>query len=139
MKKLIFVFIFQIAAFTAFSQKPIHLTAASFKEKVFNYDKNKQWSYQGKVPAIIDFYADWCSPCKRIAPILEELAKEYKGKIIIYKINTDEQRALAQVFGIQSLPSLLFVPMQGKPQISVGSMPKSGFEEAIRDVLKVKK
>lgn len=114
-----------------------HLTAATFKEKVFDYETNKDWKYQGAIPCMIDFYANWCGPCKMVAPILEELSTEFDGKIQIYKVNTDEERELASVFGIQSIPSLLFVPMEGQPQMAMGALPKDSFKRAIKDVLNV--
>jgi len=116
-----------------------HLTKESFKEKVFNWEVNQEWKYEGKVPCLIDFYADWCGPCKMVAPVLEELQKEYGNKILIYKVNTEDQQELAGLFGIQSIPSLLFVPLEGQPQMAMGALPKSTFEQAIADVLKVNK
>ena len=115
-----------------------HLTEETFKEKVFNYDLNKDWKYEGKRPAIIDFYADWCAPCKMVAPILEELKSEYGEKLDIYKVNTEEQRNLSAIFGIQSIPSLLFVPVEGQPQMAMGALPKETFVKAINEVLTVK-
>ena len=114
-----------------------HLTKESFKEKVFDFELNKEWKFEGKVPAIIDFYADWCGPCKMVAPILEELQKEYGDKLNIYKVNTEEQQELAGMFGIQSIPSILFVPAEGQPQMALGALPKETFRSAINDVLKV--
>lgn len=114
-----------------------HLTAETFKEKVFNYEVNKEWKFEGKVPCVIDFYADWCGPCKIVAPILEELAEEYDGKMNIYKVNTEEERELSSVFGIQSIPSILFVPKDGQPQMAMGALPRDTFEKAFKDVLKV--
>ena len=114
-----------------------HLTKESFKEKVFNFEANKEWKFEGKVPAIIDFYADWCSPCKMVAPILEELQKEYGDKLTIFKVNTEEQQELSSMFGIQSIPSILFVPLDGQPQMAMGALPKDTFKSAINDVLKV--
>jgi len=116
-----------------------HLTKETFKEKVFNFDLNKEWKYEGKTPCMIDFYADWCGPCKMIAPVLEELQKEYGENIIIYKVNTEIEQELASMFGIQSIPSLLFVPVDGQPQMAMGALPKSTFEKAINDVLNVQK
>lgn len=112
-----------------------YLTAQTFKEKVFNYETNKEWKYEGEVPCIIDFYADWCGPCKMIAPTLEELAEEYDGKIMIYKVDTEKEQELASAFGIRSIPSLLFVPKDGQPQMAVGALTKEGFVQAINDVL----
>ncbi len=116
-----------------------HLTKETFKEKVFNFELNKEWKYEGSVPCMIDFYADWCGPCKMVAPLLEELQKEYGNKLVIYKVDTESERELAGMFGIQSIPSLLFVPVDGQPQMAMGALPKSTFEKAIDDVLKVKK
>lgn len=114
-----------------------HLTLDTFKEKVFNFEANKEWKFEGNVPAIIDFYADWCSPCKMIAPILEELQIAYGTKLTIFKVNTEEERELAGMFGIQSIPSLLFIPVEGQPQMAQGALPKATFISAIEDVLKV--
>jgi len=114
----------------------IHLTKDAFFEKVANFETNpKDWKYLGDKPCLIDFYADWCGPCKAVAPVLEELAKTYEGKIYIYKINTDQEQELAGAFGIRSIPSLLFVPMEGKPQMSVGALPKAQMVEAIDRLL----
>jgi thioredoxin 1 len=116
----------------------IDLTTESFKEKVFDYETNKdEWKYKGDKPAIIDYMALWCSPCKTLAPILEELSEEYEGKIDIYKVNVDEQPELAQAFGIQSIPSLLFVPMNEQPQMAMGALPKDTFKKVINETLKV--
>jgi len=114
-----------------------HLTNETFKEKVFNYEANKDWKFEGEIPAIIDFYADWCAPCKTVAPILEELQAEYGDKLNIYKVNTEEQKELAGVFGIQSIPSLLFIPKEGQPQMAMGALPKETFKQAITEVLSV--
>lgn len=111
------------------------LTKDTFLQKVFNYENNKEWKYEGELPAIIDFYADWCSPCKAVAPVLESLSKEYEGKIQIYKVDTDAEQELASVFGIRSIPSLLFIPKEGKPHMAMGAMPKEAFVEAINSVL----
>jgi thioredoxin len=116
-----------------------YLTKETFKEKVFNWEENKEWKYEGSVPCLIDFYADWCGPCKMVAPVLEELQKEYGDSIKIYKIDTEKERELAGMFGIQSIPSLLFVPVEGQPQMAMGALPKATFEKAISDVLKVEK
>ncbi|PWD99089.1 thioredoxin [Marinilabilia rubra] len=115
------------------------LTKETFKEKVFDFENNKEWKFEGEKPCLIDFYADWCQPCKMVAPILDELSDEYDGKVDIYKIDTEAQQELAGMFGIQSIPSLLFVPTEGQPQMAQGALPKDTFERAIKDVLKVEK
>ena len=113
------------------------LTIETFKKKVFNFEENKEWKFEGDKPCVIDFYADWCGPCKMVAPILDELSGEYEGKLNIYKIDTEDQRELAAMFGIQSIPSLLFVPKDGQPQMAMGALPKETFKKAFKDVLKV--
>ncbi len=112
-----------------------HLTKQTFLEKVFNYEANKEWKFEGKLPCVIDFYADWCQPCKIVAPILEELAVEFDGKINIYKVNTEQEVDLASAFGIRSIPSMLFCPAEGQPQMAVGALPKETLVQAINDVL----
>jgi len=112
-----------------------HLTKKTFLEKVFNFEQNQEWKFEGKIPCIIDFYADWCGPCKMVAPILDELAVEYKGKIDIYKIDTEAEQELAGAFGIRSIPSMLFVPVNDRPQMSVGALPKDSLKQAINEVL----
>jgi thioredoxin 1 len=116
-----------------------HLTKESFLSKVFNFEKNKEWKFEGEKPCIIDFYADWCGPCKVVAPVLEELAKDFDGKIEVYKVNTEEEQELASAFGIKSIPSFLFVPSQGQPQMAMGALPKETFIKAFKDVLGVDK
>lgn len=112
-----------------------HLTKETFTAKVFDYENSKEWKFSGELPCIIDFYADWCGPCKMVTPILEQLSNEYKGKIDIYKIDTDQEQELAAVFGIRSIPSLLFCPKEGKPQMAMGALPKETFVDAINNVL----
>ncbi len=114
-----------------------HLTLESFKTKVFDFEKNKEWKFEGELPCVIDFYADWCGPCRMVAPVLEELQTEFDGKLNIYKVNTENERQLAGMFGIQSIPSILFVPKDGQPQMSMGALPKDTFKKAFADVLKV--
>ncbi|MCX7986012.1 MAG: thioredoxin [Bacteroidales bacterium] len=114
-----------------------HLTTSDFKQKVFNYEQNQEWKFEGDKPCVIDFYADWCAPCRMVAPILEELSEEYAGKVDIYKVNTEEEQELAAVFGIQSIPSLLFVPLKGQPQMALGALPKETFKRAFKEVLNV--
>jgi len=112
-----------------------HLTKETFLEKVFNYEKNQEWAFEGSLPCLIDFYADWCGPCKMVAPILEELSKEFEGKINIYKVNTEMEQELSAAFGIQSIPSMLFCPKDGKPQMAMGALPKQALTDAINEVL----
>jgi thioredoxin len=118
------------------TMKTIELTKADFLAKVANFETNpSEWKYLGDKPAVIDFYADWCGPCKAVAPIMEELAAEYADSVIIYKVNTEDEQELAAAFGIRSIPSILFVPMDGQPQMAQGAMPKASFKEIIDDVL----
>ena len=113
----------------------VYLTAKDFKEKIFDYEKEEDWKYKGDMPAIIDFYAEWCGPCKAIAPVLEELAIEYSDKIIIYKIDTDKEQELSSLFGIQSIPTLLFIPMQGSLMVQKGALPKKVLKQVIDERL----
>ena len=116
-----------------------HLTKETFLLKVFNYEASKEWKFEGNKPCIIDFYADWCGPCKIVAPILEDLASEYEGKLDVYKVDTEKETELASAFGIKSIPSLLFVPKDGQPRMAMGAIPKEAFIKAIKDVLGVEK
>jgi thioredoxin 1 len=113
----------------------IKLTTGEFKQKVFDYTTETEWKYQGTIPAIIDFYADWCGPCKMVAPVLEELAKEYEGKIVIYKVDTEAESELAEIFNIRSIPTFLFIPMNDSPVLQPGAFPKKVFKEVIEDHL----
>jgi thioredoxin len=112
-----------------------HLTKETFLKKVFDYENNKEWKFEGELPCLIDFYADWCQPCKMVAPILEELSKEYEGKVNIYKIDTEDQQELAAAFGIRSIPSLLFCPKGEQPQMAQGALPKETMKQVIEEVL----
>lgn len=127
---------------TAAMEKPttkvVHITKADFLKKVYDFEKNPdEWKYLGSQPAIVDFYADWCGPCRQLSPVLDEMAKEYSGKLTIYKVNVDNERGLATFFGIRSIPTLLFIPMKGKPQRSLGALSKTELKGIIKDVLKV--
>ncbi|HEX5169935.1 MAG TPA: thioredoxin [Cyclobacteriaceae bacterium] len=113
----------------------IRLKTEDFKEKVFDYANEKEWNYKGTLPAIIDFYADWCGPCKMVAPVLEELAKEYEGKLVIYKVDTEAEQELAAVFGIRSIPTFLFIPAKGQPAMQPGALPKHAFKQVIEEHL----
>jgi thioredoxin len=113
----------------------IKLTTEDFKNKIFNYETDKEWNYKGTLPAIIDFYADWCGPCKMVAPILEELSKEYEGKLVIYKVDTEAEEELSTVFGIRSIPTFLFIPAEGQPMMQPGALPKNVFKQIIEEHL----
>ena len=120
--------------------QPIHLTKAEFLAKVYDFEKSPtNWVYSGEKPCIIDFYADWCRPCKMVAPIMADLAQKYKGQIIVYKVNTDEEQELARFFGIRSIPTVLLCPMTGAPQMTQGALPAETFEKAVNEVLLGKK
>jgi len=123
---------------SAAANSVVQLTNDSFKRLVFNYDVNKEWKFEGNKPAIIDFYADWCPPCRQLSPLVEEIAKEYAGRIDVYKVDTDREKALAQSLGITNLPTLLFIPAKGKPQVTMGAMPKENLVKAINEILLIK-
>jgi thioredoxin len=114
-----------------------HLTKDTFVTKVFDYEKSPEWKFVGSIPSIIDFWAEWCGPCKMISPVLDEIAKEYDGKLNVYKVNVDEEVDVASAFGIQSIPSLLFIPMNEQPRLAVGALPKAGIMKLVKEVLKV--
>ncbi len=114
---------------------PEHLTKQTFLEKVFDYKNNKEWKFAGTLPAVVDFWAPWCGPCRAVGPVIEELSKEYEGKVDFYKVNTDAEEELAGVFGIRSIPSLLFIPKAGSPQMAVGALPKDQLKEIIESEL----
>jgi thioredoxin 1 len=117
----------------------IQLDMQGFKDRIFDFEKDKEWKYRGELPAIIDFYADWCGPCKAIAPVLEELSEEYEGRLQIYKLDTEKERDLSAMFGIQSIPTLLFIPVEGAPMMQKGALPKKLFEQVINERLLEKK
>ena len=124
---------------TGGTAKPEHLTKETFMEKVMNYEKNpQQWVFEGDKPAIVDFYADWCRPCRMISPIMEELAVEYQGKVNFYKVDTEAEKELAAVFGITSLPTVLFIPVTGNPSAQQGAMPKESYKQVIDQFLLIK-
>ena len=119
--------------------KTVKLDKAAFLKKVVNFEKSPNvWNYLGNKPAVIDFYADWCGPCRRLAPVLDELAAEYAGKVVFYKVNVDDEREIAEAFGITSLPTIVFVPVKGNPSAGTGFMPKETVRGAIKDILKDK-
>ena len=113
----------------------IQLTTQDFKDKIFNYEKEQEWSYSGELPVLIDFYADWCGPCKMVAPILDELSVAYEGKLTIYKVDSEVEIELASVFGIRSIPTFLFIPVDGDPVMQPGALPKKAFQQIIEERL----
>ena len=137
---MLLLFAMKAAAFNKGDEtmKATNLTKEDFLTKVMDYKNNPtEWKYLGDKPAVIDFYASWCGPCKMMAPIMDELAKEYEGKVYIYKIDTEAEEELAQIFGIRSIPSLLFIPMDGKPMMSQGALPKAELKKIINENLGV--
>jgi len=115
------------------------LTKETFLTKVFDYEKNQEWKFNGELPAVIDFWAPWCGPCRFLSPIIDELSEEMKGQVQFYKINTDEEQELSSVFGIRSIPSLLFIPKEGKPMMAAGALPKNELVKVINESLLTKK
>lgn len=113
----------------------IQMTTQDFKDKIFNYETEKEWKYKGDLPAIIDFYADWCGPCKMVAPVLEQLSEEYAGQVAFYKVDTEKEEELSAVFGIQSIPTFLFVPVGRDPMIQPGALPRNTFQQIIDQAL----
>lgn len=116
--------------------KAKNLTKAAFLEKIVDFETTpNEWKFLGARPAIIDFYASWCGPCKMLAPILDEIAGEYEGQVDVYKVNVEEEEILASLFGIRGVPSILFIPMTGNPQMSQGALSKNSLNEAIKTIL----
>ncbi len=112
-----------------------HLNKETFRDKIFNYEKNKEWKYEGTLPALVDFWAPWCGPCRLVGPVIDELSKDYTGKVNFYKVNTEEEQELAGMFGIQSIPSLLFIPVGGEPKMALGALPKKELKRIIESEL----
>lgn len=141
-KSILFAMLFMVAGLSANAQeekkesKVQHLTYNEFLKKVWNFEKDQNtFVYKGKLPAIIDFYADWCGPCRRVAPIMEKLAEEYDGKLLVYKVNTEKERDLATVFNVKSIPMVLFIPIEGQPMMQVGAMPEEGYRKVVEEQL----
>ena len=141
-KTVIIALMILAAAFSATAQdkqeesKIKHLTYNEFRRKVWDFEKDPQtFNYKGKLPAIVDFYADWCGPCRRVAPIMEKMAEEFEGRLVIYKVNTQTEADLAQVFQIRSIPTVLFIPMEGQPMMQVGAMLEADYRKIIEEKL----
>ncbi|WKC57648.1 thioredoxin [Borrelia sp. P9F1] len=115
----------------------VSLTKQEFVDKVFDYESNKEWTFKGKRPAVIDFYADWCGPCKMLSPVYDELSREYGDRIDFYKVDTDKEQEVSMSLGVQSLPTIMFVPVEGEPKVSVGYLQKDAFEDTIKDFFKI--
>ena len=143
MKKTILIAIAILAfGFTANAQekkeesKVKHLTYNEFLKKVWDFEKNPNtFIYKGELPAVVDFYADWCGPCRRVAPIMEKLAEEYDGKLLVYKVNTDQERSLSAAFQVKSIPMVLFIPLEGQPMMQVGALPEEGYKKVVVEQL----
>lgn len=143
MKKVFLIAMVLIAAtITANAQdkkeesKVKHLTYNEFLKKVWDFEKDPNtFTYKGKLPAIVDFYADWCGPCRRVAPIMEKLAEEYDGKLLVYKVNVDQEKGLSTAFQVKSIPTVLFIPMEGQPMMQVGALPEEGYRKVIEEQL----
>lgn len=143
MKKTILIAIAILAfGFTASAQekkeesKVKHLTYNEFLKKVWDFEKNPNtFIYKGELPAVVDFYADWCGPCRRVAPIMEKLAEEYDGKLLVYKVNTDQERGLSAAFQVKSIPMVLFIPLEGQPTMQVGALPEEGYRKVVEEQL----
>ena len=131
-----------LTAFTACAQdkkdesEVKQLTYREFLKKVWNFENNPNtFIYKGKLPAVIDFYADWCGPCRRVAPIMEKLAEEYDGQLVVYKINVDQEKDLAEAFQVKSIPMVLFIPLEGKPMMQVGAMQEAEYKKVVEEQL----
>ena len=143
MRKVVFIAMVILAtAFTANAQeekkesKVKHLTYNEFLKKVWDFEKDPNtFTYKGKLPAIVDFYADWCGPCRRVAPIMEKLAEEYDGKLLVYKVNTDQEKNLSAAFNVKSIPMVLFIPVEGQPMMQVGALPEEGYRKVVEEQL----
>ena len=141
-KSILFALLFMVAGLAANAQeekkesKVQHLTYKEFLKKVWDFEKDPNtFKYKGKLPAIVDFYADWCGPCRRVAPIMEKLAEEYDGRLLVYKVNTDQERGLASAFQVKSIPMVLFIPMEGQPMMQVGALPEEGYKKVVEEQL----
>jgi thioredoxin len=134
-KRVFFIILMLTIMLPMVAQEVIYLTTEQFKERIFDYTKEKDWKYKGDKPCVIDFYTTWCGPCKRLAPIMDTLSHLYKDQVVFYKVDTDRERELAYVFQISSIPQVLYVPMEGKPWLLKGLYPQENIEEIIQTYL----
>ena len=136
MRKFIFILILGLfGTLNMMAEDVAYLTTEQFKARIFDYKHNKEWKYKGDKPCVIDFYTTWCGPCKRLAPIMEELSQTYCDQVIFYKADTERERELAYVFGIQSIPQVLYIPVEGKPMLLKGLYPKENIVQIIEEYL----
>ena len=141
-KSIIFAFLILMMGVNALAQgqnnesKVQHITYQDFIDKIWDFEKNpKEFIFKGKTPAIVDFYADWCGPCRKVGPIMEKLAKDYDGRLSVYKINVDHEKELSAIFQVRSIPTVIFIPMQGQPLMQVGAIPEADYRKAIEERL----
>ena len=135
MTKRIFIILMAMLGIVSLRAEVKYIKTAQFKAEIFDYVTNQEWQYAGKQPCVIDFYTTWCGPCKRLAPIMDELSVTYAGKVNFYKADIEQERELAQVFGISSIPQVLYIPMEGKPMLLKGLYPKDEIVKIIDDFL----
>jgi len=138
-KKILIVLLGILTAVPMLAEDVVYLTTAQFQERIFDYKNEKDWKYKGKKPCIIDFYTTWCGPCKRLAPIMDELSQTYCDKVVFYKADTEREQELAYVFGINSIPQVLYIPTEGKPMLLKGLYPKEEIVKIIDEFLLKKK
>lgn len=137
MKQILIILTLSFTVFFAAktnAQKIQHIDAEKFQKEIFDYKNKAEWDFNGDIPVVIDFYATWCGPCRRVAPVLEQLQEEYRGKLLIYKVNVDKEKELTGVFGVRSMPTFLFIPKKGKPSMAKGALPKETFKQAFHEI-----
>ncbi len=136
MRRMILIAFLSLVVFAGLRAEDVrYLTTAQFLERVFDYKNNKDWKFKGDKPCVIDFYTTWCGPCKRLAPIMEELSQTYCDQVVFYKVDTERERELAYLFGINSIPQVLYIPMEGKPMLLQGLYPKENIVQIIEEFL----
>lgn len=136
MRKIFFLLVLSLlTAMPVTAEDVRYITTEQFRERIFDYTKEKEWSYKGEKPCVIDFYTTWCGPCKRLAPIMEEMSQQYCDRVVFYKADTERERELAYVFGISSIPQVLYIPAEGKPMLLKGLYPKEEIVKIIDEFL----